>query len=400
MLKVALVSAAYPPYSFGGIDMQTYDLAHGLSHEGVDVTVFCGHAKQPTLIQENRNLRICRLSLYDVPPRVLSFQLRNLAFFKNNLRNFDLIHTQHSSGSVIGLVKKQIGKPWIVSFHDHQLRRLSIALSSKPWDMNLGDMLFFTAGYPLFEFMTRIETKYADHYIACGFSGLQDYIRFSKMNVNKTTLIQNGIDLAKIESAARSFKKTRNDHKQDSRLTIFTCGRLYTSKGIQYLIRAMTNVVKNFPDVHLKIFGKGPLCSRLETLINALGLSNNVSLEGHVPYDRLMYELSRCDLAVFPSLIEVGASLAVMEAMGFRKTVVAFKYPFTTEIIDHMRTGYVVQPKQVEELGEAICVLLGDRKLREKLGENARSKIIRDHNWSDIIKKYIQVYRNVIEAKK
>lgn len=394
------MSAAYPPYSFGGIDMQTYDLAHGLSSEGVDVTVFCGHAKQPTLIQEDRNLRICRLPLYDVPPRVLSFQLRNLDYFKKNLGNFDLIHTQHSSGSVIGLVKKSIGKPWIVSFHDHQLRRLSIALSSRPWDMNLGDMLFFSAGYPLFEFMTRIEIKYADHYIACGFSGFEDYVRFSKMNINKTTLIQNGIDLAKIESAAKSFKETRNDHEQDSGLTIFTCGRLYTSKGIQYLIRAMPKVVKNFPDVHLKIFGKGPLRSRLEKLINDLGLSSNVSLEGHVSYDRLMYELSRCDLTVFPSLIEVGASFAVMEAMGFKKTVVAFNYPFTTEIIDHLRTGYMVQPKQVEELGEAISLLLGDRKLREKLGENAHSKIISDHNWSDVIKKYIQVYRNVIEARR
>jgi glycosyltransferase involved in cell wall biosynthesis len=393
------VSAAYPPYSFGGIDMQTYDLAHGLSSEGVDVTVFCGYAKQPTLTQEDRNLRICRLPLYDIPPRVLSFQLRNADYFKKNLGNFDLVHTQHSSGSVIGFLKKRIGKPWIVSFHDHQLRRLSIALSLRPWDLNLSDMVFFSAGYPLFEFMTRIEIKYADHYIACGFSGFEDYVRYSKMTVDKTTLIQNGIDLAKIESAARSFKETRSDPEQDGGLTIFTCGRLYTSKGIQYLIRAMPKVVKNFPDVHLKIFGKGPLRSRLETLINHLGLSNNASLEGHVPYDRLMYEMNRSDLAVFPSLIEVGASLAVMEAMGFRKTVVAFDYPFTTEIIEHLRTGYVVPPKHVEELGKAISVLLGDRKLREKLGENAHSKIMKDHNWSDVIKKYIQVYRNVIEAR-
>ena len=397
---MALVSAAYPPYSFGGIDMQTYDLAHGLSSKEIEVTVFCGFAKRPTLSQENKNLWICRLPMYDIPPRVLWFQLRNVNYFKKNLGNFDVVHAQHSSGSVIGLLKKRIGKPWIVSFHDHQRRRLQITLSSRPSDLNLGDMLFFSVGYPLFETMTRIEMKYADHYVACGFSGFEDYVRFSKMDVGKTTLIQNGIDLAKIESAARSFKETRIDPEQDSELTIFTCGRLYSSKGIQYLIRAMPKVVKDFPNAKLKIYGKGPLRSNLEALINDLELSHNASLEGHVPYDRLMYEMSRCDLAVFPSLIEVGASLAVMEAMGFKRTVVAFNYPFTTEIIDHLKTGYVVQPKNVEELGKAISVLLGDKKLREKLGKNAHSKIMRDHNWSDVIKKYIQVYRNVVEARR
>jgi glycosyltransferase involved in cell wall biosynthesis len=48
-----------------------------------------------------------------------------------------------------------------------------------------------------------------------------------------------------------------------------------------------------------------------------------------------------------------------------------------------------LEPKNVGELGKAISVLLGDKKLREKLGKNAYSKIMRDHNWSDVIKKYI-----------
>jgi len=380
--------------------MQTYDLAHGLSSEGIEVTVFCGFARQPTLLQESKNLWICRLPLLDIPPRVLWFQLRNVDYFKKNLGSFDVVHAQHSSGSVIGLLKKRIGRPWIVSFHDHQRRRLQTALSSGARDLSLGDMLFYSVGYPLFESMTRIEIRYADHYIACGFSGFEDYVRFSKMDVGKATLIQNGVDLAKIQSAARSFGEVRSDSEQDSGLTIFTCGRLYSSKGIQYLIRAMPRVVRDFPNVHLKIFGKGPLRSSLEALTSDLKLSRYVSLEGHVPYDRLMYEMSRCDLAVFPSLIEVGASLAVMEAMGFKKTIVAFNYPFTTEIIDHLKTGYLVRPKDVEELGKAISVLLGDKELREKLGEDACSKILKDHNWNDVVKKYIQVYRKIVEARK
>jgi len=400
LYDIALVSTGYPPYTFGGIDIQTYDLAHALSSAGVNVTVFCGFAKRPTLTCENENLKIFRLPLYDVPPRVVWFQLKNVHVFKENLRNFDVVHTQHSSGSIYALLKKKIGKPWVVSFHDHQLRRLLVLFHSKPWNLSLGDIIFYSAGYPMFELLTNIEIKYADHCVVCGSSGFQDYTRFSRISSFKTTLIPNGVDIHKIESASKSRKEKISDSSENEFFTIFTCGRLYASKGIQYLIRAMPEVIKNFPEVHLRIFGKGPLRPRLEQLIHDLGLKNHVNLEGHVPYEQLMYELNSCNLAVFPSLVEVGASLAVMEAMAFGKAVIAFRYPFTMEIIEHLKTGYLVQPKNVSELAKAISLLLGDKKLREKLGSNAYSKVLKDHNWSSIVKKYIEVYSQVISLKK
>jgi len=399
MYDVALISAAYPPYTFGGIDKQTYDLAHALSSAGVNVNVFCGIAERPTLTHENENLKICRLPLYDFPPRVVWFQLKNRNFFRERLRGFDLVHTQHSSGSIYGLLKKEVGRPWIVSFHDHELRRLLILLSSRPGNLSLGDIVFYSAGYPLFSTLTKIEIKYADHYIVCGMSGFQDYAHFSKMENSKTTLIPNAVDVDKIESAAKSFEEKNGNLHENNGLTICTCGRLYASKGIQYLVSAMHEVIEESPNVHLKIFGKGPLHQRLEKLIHDLGLRGNVTLEGHVPYERLMYEMSRCDLAVFPSLIEVGASLAVMEAMAFSKAVVGFRYPFTMEVIEHLGTGYLAKPKSVRELAKAISLLLGDEDLRRKLGREARSKILRDHNLSDNVRKYIDVYSKVLSVE-
>jgi glycosyltransferase involved in cell wall biosynthesis len=398
LYDIALISAGYPPYTFGGIDIQTYDLSHALASMGLNVTVFCGFAKRPTFTMETENLKIFRLPLYNIPPRVVWFQLKNVNFFKENLQNFDLVHTQHSSGSIYGLLKKKIGKPWVVSFHDHQLRRLSILFNSKPWNMSLGDIVYYGLGYPLFELLTKIELKYADRYIMCGLSGFQDYSRFSNIKNFKTAVIPNGINIEKIESASKRFEEKIGDSRENKGLTIFTCGRLYASKGIQYLIRAM-HEVKDFPNVHLKIFGKGPLRPRLEQLIHDLGLTNHVTIEGHVPYEQLMYELKQSDLAVFPSLVEVGASLAVMEAMAFRKAVIAFRYSFTMEILEHLKTGYLAQPKNISELAKAISLLLGDKKLRDRLGNNAYLKVLTDHNWNNITKRYIQIYSQVISKK-
>ena len=109
--------------------------------------------------------------------------------------------------------------------------------------------------------------------------------------------------------------------------------------------------------------------------------------------------MSKSDVTVFPSMIEVGASLAVMEAMACRKVVVAFKYPFSMEVVRHLKTGYLVPPKNVNALAKAICDLIDDETLRKKLGENAYHNIVTNHDYKDIVKKYLEVYSNVLSMR-
>lgn len=154
--SVALISAGYPPIMAGGIDVQTYDLAHALSSLNVNVTVLCGGSKTPKRIQETPNLTVLRLPMANVPPRVVGFQLQNLGTFRKILPNYDIIHSQHSSGSIYGLLKQNIKKPWVVSFHDHQLTRLKVLFEVKPWRLSVGDLAYYTAGYSIFEVLTRL----------------------------------------------------------------------------------------------------------------------------------------------------------------------------------------------------------------------------------------------------
>jgi len=257
--------------------------------------------------------------------------------------------------------------------------------------MSLGDLGYYILGYPVFDMLTRMELRGADHFIACGKSGYQDYVNISKMKPEKATVIPNGIDLDKINKILESMRN-RESSKHMHDITIFTCGRFYASKGIQYLIRAMPSVLQEFKNVRLKIFGKGPLRAYLKSLVVSLGLQSNVDIVGHVPYERLIYEMYKSDIAVFPSLVEVGASLAVMEAMACGKAVIAFKYPFSTEIIQHMKTGYHVPPKSIEELAEGVKALVEDEPLRKKLGRNAKENIARNHDIKLVAGKYIDVY--------
>jgi glycosyltransferase involved in cell wall biosynthesis len=307
--------------------------------------------------------------------------------------DFDVVHTQHSSGSLYGLFKNKFRKPWIVSFHEHQFRRLLTYLDLKPWRFSVTDSVYYALGYPLFDLMTQAE-KTADHYIVCGTAGLADYLSFSKIDAAKTTMIRNGIDLEKIQSIIG--KEESDKDSCTSGLTLFTCGRLHAAKGVEYLVRAMPRVASRYRNVRLKIFGKGPMEPALRNMIRSLHLDKVVSLEGYVPYDRLVHEMNRCDLAIYPTLLEVGASIAIMEAMACHKSVVAFDYPFTRDVITHMKTGYLVPRKNPVMLADAIALLLQDNSLRKRLGDNAFDYIVRNHDYKKIIKKYVEVYSSQV----
>ncbi len=222
-----------------------------------------------------------------------------------------------------------------------------------------------------------------------------DYLAFDKINLSKTTNIENGIDLDKIDSIIQ-YQKERNASIRKRSFRIFTCGRLYAHKGTEYVIRAIPYVLKENKDVEVKIFGKGPLESRLRRLVRTLNLEKHITFEGHVTYEHLIGEMSQCDIAVFPSLWEVGASIAVMEVMACRKPVIVFDYHFSREVISHLKTGYLSSPKNVKELAKAICIFLNDEALRKKIGQNAFSYIVHHHDYRKIVKKYVEVYSNLL----
>ena len=90
-LDLLLYSLWYPPYTWGGVGTQTYDLAHSLARLGVRVTVICGGSKIET--DQRENLNVIRLPTVELQPRFLWFQLRNrnVEIFREKLRYSDIL---------------------------------------------------------------------------------------------------------------------------------------------------------------------------------------------------------------------------------------------------------------------------------------------------------------------
>ena len=389
-LHILLVSHSFPPYTWGGVGTQTFDLVNSLARLGVHVTVCCGGPSRPDESEQVRNLEVIRLPTIEIPPRFLWFQLKNGNALKEKLAGSDLLHSQWTSFSLYPLLTKGKKLPWIVSFHGSPSKELKILLTTSPTKWNFEDLTTHVLAFPLWASLNLIELRYADNYIICGNAAAQDVIDFFHCEKSKVHVIQNGIDFFKIKRIINNAVPIDRD-----RPTLFYCGRLYWRKGIEYLIRAMPYIIREHKKVVLKIFGKGPLKSRISRLISALHLENNVKLIGYANYDRLIKEMNAADIAVFPSLYE-GLSVAMLEAMACSKPVVTFDYPFASEIIKNMDNGVLVPPKNTLELSKAVSYLLSSEHLRKKIGNAASEYVKKNHDWSTISQEYLKIYNDTM----
>ena len=176
-------------------------------------------------------------------------------------------------------------------------------------------------------------------------------------------------------------------------------GRLSKEKGIKYLIKAMTDITKKIPAVHLNITGGGPEKENLERLIKQLKLEKNVSFIGQIPNKEIERYYKISNILIVPSICEEVFPLVGIEAMSAGRPVIGTRVGGIPEWLDDGKTGFLVDPGNSAQIAEKVIQLFSNRKLMDKMGENGRKKAeqldIKNH-----IKEIEIVYQEVIDKYK
>jgi len=123
-------------------------------------------------------------------------------------------------------------------------------------------------------------------------------------------------------------------------------------------------------------------------------LDKSIYILGPLSREEIAEILSKASVFSFPSLKE-GMPLSVLEAMASAVPVVGSNIPGINDVIIHGENGILVPPRNPEALANAIMLLLEDRSLRRKLGQNARKVITEKYNWSKVINDLEKVYEEI-----
>lgn len=391
-LNVALVCEEFPPFTFGGIGAACHDLAYALSRNGVSTTVFCGKAKKLTIEKINENLNVIRLPCYDKAPRFLWFQLQNLKSFSKLFRNYSVLHIINpEAGPITAYIAKYLKLPLITSIHGIYIYPLVKNIKSPLADWAFSDIGLSLFGLPLHETSIKICLKLSNQVAVCNTSTVAELKSlYPWLDLKKVSVIPNGINFEAIP------REDVNKNSVENHSIIFY-GRLIRLKGVQYILAALANLKQEFPDIKFHVFGDGPFRKKIDELVFALNLTDQVKLHGKIPRSELWKEISKAAVVVLPSLQEA-QPIAMLEAMAFNKALIAFDYPFSRDIIRNMYNGILAKPADSENLTEMIRLVLNDEDLRINLGKNGRNYVEEKHNWDSLAKRYIQLYKNTIDG--
>ncbi len=108
--------------------------------------------------------------------------------------------------------------------------------------------------------------------------------------------------------------------------------------------------------------------------------------------------LAAADLFVLPSLAE-GMSNALLEAMASGLPCIASSNGSNEALIEDMKNGLLVPPKDSDALARAIGALATDSELAKRLGQAARERVVQLYDLKVAAARHLAFYDEVVRAK-
>jgi len=170
-------------------------------------------------------------------------------------------------------------------------------------------------------------------------------------------------------------------------------GVLLPDKGQEWLIRALAEVQKEFPEARLILAGDGSSRHQLEELTRELKLSRSVIFAGFVKDVESVY--AALDVFLLPSFFEA-LNNSLLAAMAYEIPSIAFSRGALTEIIEDGKSGLFVSGPDVGEISIAVKRILCDQNYARVLGEAGRLRVAENFTAERMIEGTLEVYEEVM----
>jgi len=172
-------------------------------------------------------------------------------------------------------------------------------------------------------------------------------------------------------------------------------GRIWGYKGLEYLIQAAPLITARVPKAKIVIAGKGEDFDRYRRLMK--NPQHFLVYNEYISNEKQTELFRESSLIVLP-YIEASQSGVIPLAYTFSKPVVATTVGALPEMVEDGRTGYLVPPRDVNALADAVVRLLLNRELRLRMGAAGKTKINTECSAKVVARQTLAVYRTAIHA--
>ena len=373
----------------GGAGENTLFTIEGLDKEKYHINLVMGKELKEDISRRIRNKRI---NFFQIQPFKSRYHflcdtillLKLIILFRKG--HYDIVHTHMTKPGILGRLAARIaGVPIII----HGLHANALEVSDSKF-INIVKI-----------FLEKKISKFTDAYISVSEIVSQKYLEYGIGKKAKYFTIRSGMELNKFTNARKNI-----DIRQECQefgingedFVIGNVGRLVLSKGHHFLFQAIKRILeirKNQP-IKLLIIGEGKDKEKLSKYAKELNLEKNVIFTGYrEDVEKLM---ALMDIFVLTSLRE-GLPRVLVQAAAVGIPAIAFNIDGVSEIIKDNYNGFLVIPRNVEQLTNKIIKYMDNKELILLHGQKGREFVQGKWSIDSMVKKTNQIYHDLIEEK-
>lgn len=175
--------------------------------------------------------------------------------------------------------------------------------------------------------------------------------------------------------------------------------RLEMVAGVDILIKAFHQLLLNEykeKKCILLIVGMGSQYDHLKKLTQSLGIENNVHFTQYIKPENINNYHNTMDIEVYPSRHE-SFGVSILEAMACERPVIVSNVEGLPEIVEHEKTGYIVDKLEVNAFYYSMKKILSDSQKQKKLGIAARKHVLKNYELMHTLDRIISIYKSFIQ---
>jgi len=209
-----------------------------------------------------------------------------------------------------------------------------------------------------------------------------------------------GIPEEKIEVVANYSNLSDYDNlpvveKEDDSFIMFYAGGISEHRGLQFIIRALPELIKSYRNLKLKILGEGRYKAVLKKIAKELNVLDHIEFTGKVPYKKVLEELGKTDITLIPHIKSDHTDNTIphklFQYMYCGKRILASNCDPLERIIRESNAGYIYQWDSPTDFARVFELAFSDKSYNA--GE-VKKQVIEKYNWISEQKKLVSLYKN------
>lgn len=402
-MRVLMIAACPFPWP-RGTPVRVHRLAEAITQRGHTVDVLTYHLGDTSIELPFQVYRTPAITAYTkVSPgpsltklAIIDPLLTYLIWKTAQRKQYDLVHAHHIESLIASRVARFLGVRLPIIYDAHT--QLGEELTH--YGPRLGSRIKRSVGHWLDTWLPRG----ADQIITVTEELRELFIQAQSTSADRIIVVTNGIELEFLDKVVAARNRMTGSPNINSSaafggnpsapLLVFA-GNLASYQRIDLLLKAFAEVRKSMPRVGLKLLTDDDF-SPFTAQAHTLGIATAIDVQP-TPLDELPEELVSAAVLVNPRTECRGIPQKLLNYMASGTPVVSFRG--SAKILEHRRTGLIIENGDIAGLASAIIELLNNAKLGEQLGQKAQALIRERYSWEaaarDTESVYLQTLRNV-----